>query len=457
MDMLKLNNASPVDMNIMEIRTEVLEPLTKSDDLVKFVLDKKGILNSGSTISFQIVKSADESNKNCFLPIKTGALSLFKRVILKIGGKTIQTTDEVGLYSTFLRSFKTQEEKLGIDQCMIGSNDRLCNSLENDGTLQMRDADYSNDTTSTCPERLRITSSVDTTPEWSVKLHQLFPMLRNLALPLYLLDEQMTIELVLNKQSSSQNGIIACFTDGTSNTEVKPVLDSFKLLSDHLYYGDDRLEELARSVNSQEGIVIPYTDMNCIRSAYSTTLATSNHDISRDLQLSGQSVKSIVLADVDKTSSNALLGEYHVDAYKRPDSYNLKINDRLMYNKPIERESQKLNELSSVMGRDLHISMPEYSFNGNIDPAGVRTTELISDSTFEGISMKDNLTSSQHWVGIDTTTNPFKEVGNGMRSNKQITFERTVNTKDNESRDLKYFVHIERMLQMRGGYVNVTA
>ena len=142
--MLKLNNVSPSEQSVMQVRTEVLEPLTANSQYVKFVLDKKGILNSGSTITFQLVKSSTNGDHRCFLPIKTGALSMFKRVSLKIGGKTIQTTDEVGLYSTFLRSFKTQEEKVGIDQSMIGTNDRMCNSLENNGELQMRDAVYTN-------------------------------------------------------------------------------------------------------------------------------------------------------------------------------------------------------------------------------------------------------------------------------------------------------------------------
>ena len=197
--------------------------------------------------------------------------------------------------------------------------------------------------------------------------------------------------------------------------------------------------------------------MNCIRSAYTTAGAESNKDVSRDLQLSGQSIKSIILADVNTTRGNKLLGKYCVDGYHEPDNYNIKINDRLMYSKPIERESQKLNELANVMGRDLHISMGEYSYAGIVDESFAEQTHFFSAATFEGQEMRSNLENSQHWIGIDTITNPFKEVGNGLRSNKQITFERKVTTQAGTARELKYFVHVERILQMKGGFINVSS
>mgnify|MGYP003114156702 CR=1 FL=1 len=122
-----------------------------------------------------------------------------------------------------------------------------------------------------------------------------------------------------------------------------------------------------------------------------------------------------------------------------------------MYPKKIRRETKKLNELSKVMNRDLNVSLGEYSKNGN-------GTQMLSAATYEGHAMTE-LQNKQHYIGVDLVTNPFKAFGNGVKTNKQITFERTVTipATTTENRQLKYFVHNERMLQIKNGLVSITA
>ena len=74
--------------------TEILEPVSFSQNECRFVLSNKGILHSNSRITFALDGTVFDPGgvtpgKNAFLPINVGIASILQRVRLTIGGKTV--------------------------------------------------------------------------------------------------------------------------------------------------------------------------------------------------------------------------------------------------------------------------------------------------------------------------------------------------------------------------------
>ena len=108
-------NVKPLPtIQTMNVETNTLDPIVINQSFCRFVLEKKGILDVGSTITFSVHPVTAGSNK-CFLPIKTGIHSLIKRAVLKVGTKTIANSDEYAYYQTMKRAFKIDCEMLSTE------------------------------------------------------------------------------------------------------------------------------------------------------------------------------------------------------------------------------------------------------------------------------------------------------------------------------------------------------
>ena len=82
-DFLSGVGAELTDME-QRIDTDILEPVVFSDNFIRFQLQRKGLLNPQSRITFSFTNPAIASS---FLPLGTGIGSLIQRATLKIGGK----------------------------------------------------------------------------------------------------------------------------------------------------------------------------------------------------------------------------------------------------------------------------------------------------------------------------------------------------------------------------------
>ena len=94
-------------VDTMDIDTNILNPVVRTDTFMRFVLMKKGILDPGSCIAL----SVDAGSTNGVLPIATGIHALVKQAVLRIGSKVVAVTDNYPDYATIRRQFQTQEEK----------------------------------------------------------------------------------------------------------------------------------------------------------------------------------------------------------------------------------------------------------------------------------------------------------------------------------------------------------
>lgn len=456
-------------VSTMNIETNVLDPIVINQSFARFVLERKGILDMGSVITLAVTSSPGATGK-AYLPIKTGIHALIKRAVLRIGSKVVAITDEYGTYMTIRRQFKTPEEKSQKDMVKVGTVDVVCPDAEQKGLLQLRDAQYNSDTVAQPLPQFSLKASDQETPLFSVKISELFPAMREIQLPLFLINEPCSIELTFNTQGAvnAQEGTIAVFdaTVAEADKAVQLSTTNVKFLADYLTYDDNRMDQTAKMVMSESGMIIPYEDVVMTTTNFPAVTqpaggAVLTTKIVRDLGLSGMSVRAI-MAHMKKAGVNKLLGQYASDAYDVPDQYNVRINDKQFYPREVTSETYKSYELGQVFGTDISISNAEYSKDVATNKAvadQVVANQPFSASTYAGNAMT-SLLGSQHYLGVDLTVSPLNAPGVGQQVGQkpiQMLHTLTSTNTDFGGRDVKYFSTVERLMTLKGGQVMVTA
>jgi len=467
-DALKLTPMSTVDT--MNIETSVLDPITISQSQAKFVLENKGILDVGSTFTFSVHPVVAGDDK-CFLPIKTGIHALIQRAVLKVGTKVLAQSDEYSYFQTMKRAHKTNEEKSQKDFILVGSTDVLQPDNQGTGFYQLQDVDYSVSATSTIDPSVRLRSSTTECPVFSIKLSELFPMMRSVQLPLFLMSEPVSVELTFRKQvnSTATLGTIAVFENAyAGDTSITVGTENVKFLADYLTYTDDRMEETARIVNSEDGLIMPYEDLVLTNTNLPPLPAPPavgtpvKQNFTREIGLSGLNVRSLLIHDKATLATyvDELLGQYMSTAYQVSDAYNFRINDQLVYSRDIINEARKAEQLSKVFNTMINCLAGEYSFDPITDkqtPDHTQTNPVISTNTVQGISMR-TIQGQSHYEGLDLSLTPTNVFGAGTEIGlKPITYNKTItrtNT-ENANRELRIFATVEKAFSLRRGLVSV--
>ncbi|MDA8030962.1 MAG: hypothetical protein MPK62_07535 [Alphaproteobacteria bacterium] len=468
-------------VDTMEIDTNILNPVVRTETFMRFVLMKKGILDPGSCIALSLnCGSADG-----VMPIATGIHALIKQAVLRIGSKVVAVTDKYPEYATMRRQHQTQEEKTRKDMVRSGTMDVICPERDETGAgiggeYSLRNVVKTGTTVLEAPEQFKLTTTGSTNNQYYIKLSQLFPAMRNVSLPLYLINEPCSIEITFNKQASGQNGTIVTFSsDVAAGSDIASVNTADTVfLADYLTYTDDRMQRLAGMVMSQDGLVIPYLDVITTNTSFSAvpqpaaTASTERQEI-HDLGLSGMKVQSILAHYHDKAGSEDTanpLGVYGSKAYTRPVRYNIRVNDKQLYPIDIESETQKAHQLSQVFGTDINIGSGQYSFNPIIvnKTTDVRNYPAGANHYFNNAGLLNvlgaghlllrKLEGNSHYMGADFTIDggvgqgvvcgqtPIRVINNVVHQNTDFS-----------GRDVTYFSIVERQMQIKAGNVTVSA
>ena len=302
----------------------------------------------------------------------------------------------------------------------------------------------------------------------------MFPALRNLTLPLFLIDQQCSIEIVWNKQLTGELGKVAVFdadyvsgggggAGGVTTAEV----DAFnvKFLADYIVYDPERMEQTARQVMSDQGWSTPYEDVVSVSTNFSgigqPAVPTESRE-PRDLGFSGMRLRSILGHHHDPSRDSLLLGQYSSDAYQFPLQYNLRLNDKLVYPQNLESESAKAHQLGQVFGTEVCCCNSEYSLDAIVDKdvAGRPLTNPMITGTVLGLLQGASLEGSQNYTGCDFTIDGLPAVRNGvvvgMKPVQMLSLVTNTNI-DYDGRAVTFFGVVERFMTIKQGLVSVTA
>lgn len=469
----------------MEIKTEVLDPITASNSEIIFQLPKNGILDGGSFVSLAVTSAQGEND--AFFPLNTGIHGLIKSAFLMSGSKVIASTEDYGHYATMIRQFETPEHRAFVEQVKVGNScDRWCEFDQgvvgtapvNGARLIPKDLEYNAGiTTATVPAFIKPTSDDTTTPVFNVALSQLIPFMRSRQLPLFAMKENVFLRLILNTQSVKADGTICCFPSGSGS--VGPIVPSqvnIKFYSDHLYFLDGSMEATQKQIYSENGLSYIYEDSvltttQVPASANPTSPAIQEQRIERDIAVSGRTIRSIMIAEKFTGVSHNLLGQYHADAEQTDTAINFRINEQRYYDRDLVSPSMKYNELSKVMAKPLQVPKQIFSLDSEANKAQTDNS-LNQNSVYigqiEAFQLPDgsntdrtnDLRGKSHYIGVDLTTSGFNVLGNGKRIGvKPITYQTTYKRTHARqgAKEIRFYSNVERVINIKNGEVVVSA
>ena len=370
------------------------------------------------------------------------------------------------------RQFKTAEEKALKDAVKLGTTDNLEPDNAGDGLYQVAGGVFpSSATTETASQvdpAIAIKSDPSTTPVFQVRLSDLFPMARNLQLPLFIINEQVSIELTFNTQvdGAGTRGNVCCFSNAYGGTtEVEVSVPNVQFLADYLTYDDSTMDQTAQLVMSDTGMVIPYEDLlltTATTPQSGAAAAITPTQVSQEIAVANRRVRSILLHQQDNTTPESrLLGRYSSPANNFPESYNIRVNDSLFYNRAIQREAQKYTQLAQVFSADLNVANSEYSLDQCVDKQ--QALRPINNNTFSANTFQGHantlLQGRQHFIGVDMSNSVMNIVGTGtLIGQKPIQFEITYNNSNanDPARTNRYYALVERQFTLKGGNLFVS-
>ena len=489
-DVLKVQPLPSIDT--MTIHTEVLDPITITDQQAVFQIPRTGILDGGSFIQLGATCAAGQNT--CFFPITTGVGALIESVQLKIGGQVVSSTEDFGHFHTLMRQFQTPEHRSHIGMVKEGAcGDRWGTNNgsagANTGNARIGYQDLAYDKTGAVAETpafIRITSDDATTPLFSIKLSQLIPMMKSRQLPLFAMKEHVYLVINFNQQPNAGSiGKIACFGSPEPNgadAKVIPSKVNIKFVSDHLYYTDATMSQTANMINSENGLAFLYEDLILTTSQVEAVAqpaggAPTSQQVQREIAVSGRTVRSLYIADKPRTYVNKVLGEYVSKPPTTETQVNYRINDQRIYDRPLTSPSRKYHELALTAGRPLMCPSQIYSFDADANKAVADRTlnqSSLSNATIDahtpvaGLGAGDGGTGlgtsdvrgCSHYLGLDLSVNGLNQLGNGRLIGVKpieldLQYQRTNN--DYQARTLRTYAMVERTASIKGGEIFISA
>ena len=391
-DLVKIRPIS-TDQTI-DVQTSILEPIISNQTFIKFQFDNKGILHSNSKLQFSITGTA---GKRRFLPLINGIGSVVKRCCLLSNSKTIAEVDDWNHFHAYKSMFLSNESKKERETVLTGrvgayeydysdTADNLSSS-----TLKLDvNRDY-NDGALTLPDTLNL----DNDQTFQINLSDLFPFLKQTQLPLYLMKENITVELHL---ADPVNRFWAEESDTDSAPELTAVQaetmqfdhTKTKFIADYLIYPQDQMDNYQRQVETA-GLTIPYYDYLLTRSTL--TPATNKLTFTRTLGGANRICTKLILANTNDVKDVNSVDNVYNSQYKTVGDdvtverlkVQIKYNDRNLFPRPIENSALMFNHLQACEGVPPFITKQEWD--------GTRADGISAD-TVEGYSTRTALTEA---------------------------------------------------------------
>ena len=386
-DLLRVGSI-PSNQSAM-IDTDILEPVIFSESFIRFQLVNKGFLNPFSRITFQLdnVSSASATNARSTLPLNIGVHALIQNATLKIGTKTICELADYNYYQAYKSMFLANETNKEREQYLSSRGishsqtyDRLtdtCNFIGLDNGKDYNESASGTATGLSC----RDLQLVNNGGVFSITLEELFPLFKNTAFPLYMLNTDMPVQIELTLASSedgsriSTNGETANASTTRTNLNVPMTINrnECRLIADYTTYDGNLMTAYA---NKNKNMSWTYMDYQLTKTSLSSVQGLNQI---RNVGGAGRLVPRMFVSISQGTNGslvgngtpyNRILNQYSAEAnletgtaFGRLTS-NVKKNDKFIF--PIDRSNTALHfhGVADTEGMIPFVSRDEYGRQG---------------------------------------------------------------------------------------------
>ena len=421
---------------VMDVETSMLEPVQHSQSTCRFVLENKGILHSNSKI---VVSMTDPgATERAYFPINIGVFSLIKSARLMSGGKTLIETQDQNVLTAYESMFISNEHNVEREIFTTGrfmnhqfKYDINASGAKAQGLMIDPGMDYDQDS-----DAVQIPSQIELSQEaqFQLPLDSLFPMLKTQQLPLYMMNEQVTIELEFEPSAGRmwQSGAEAInFDIDTSET---------KLIADYIYYPGEMMSAYA---NANKNLTLTYMNYRLSK----TSIDTGTELKVRNVGGNGRIVTKVIagLQDDNQTFVENCVGKYHslfpggAGNSAGNIKLNVKYNNHLLYPLDVSNTAHHQHNVAQAQGMVPFVSRFEYGGEGGL--------LSFADVSLDGSEMRGNLQGRFGWQAHRLNRNE--------RVNSRGIEYHTTYTTNSGSRTQRVYLEIVRMATLSDGKFSV--
>tara|TARA_R100001463_G_scaffold1643_1_gene7184 strand:- start:10713 stop:12287 length:1575 start_codon:yes stop_codon:yes gene_type:complete len=399
-----LLNASSNEDQTLEIHSEILEPLAHSQTLARWEIPHKNIMDSDSVLIWNINwelqngGTADHRTDGSMVGLPLAVAGLYdtiKRARLYVNGKIISELNEVGKYLTLKSNFQPHEVKTEVSDLFSYADNELANpSGQVSGKvqkIQRTPGDKELGLYQNANNNYRV--------EASLKLHQLFSVLKDAQLDTNSINGKIMIEIDWNVSGVSNNA--TWVGSGVAEADKKLTITQPRLILDFLTYNDEVLAQIKNTIfGDGPGINMPYREVALVRKNINPTAQNTAQSQDFAIGMTGRAVQKIFVAkvmNVEGNDVNNLMGECRSDLLQGQE-WNIRVNDLMIFDRNVNNRAEEFNYVQQT--GEAQFTCPPASFEKR-------------DSTINaGYTTDDN-----QWVAtqamINTNTTPANLQGTG--------------------------------------------
>jgi len=417
-----------------EIESDVLRPVVFSSDnkFARFELEPKGHLSASSSISFSIVPNAGVTR--AFFPVNIGVHSLIDRAVLRTSsGRVICDIEDFGHFSSLRSMLKDNNTQTQREQYLSGRDmdyeliytDKNNVKADKYGLSNGREYTQSGildaDTATSYGKaqvaglghhNFQYITTQDNrsglSPSFSIALHDLFPFLANSQnrLPLFMFEnDRVQIELYFSDVKNVRVCQAKKADPQVTNLDYLIDQNSLELISDHIFYPSQSLQQMKDAEPSQMG----YMDYILSKQTITANGGATDTAQTNIRNIGGSSrIVTRVFAGYVPTGNqeNTFLNKYTALGMSEPRvadrnanrqsgqlESNLFMNERFLFPLNIKNNSRHFFNLYDTSKRHYHVPREVYSDSGN--------ALLVNDGNrgYEGHN-QDELYGKQFWQGF---------------------------------------------------------
>jgi hypothetical protein len=348
-----LLNATTNEDQTLEIHSEILEPLSHSQLISRFEIPHKNILDSDSILIWNVNCNTgfDATGlQQVNLPhLWSGLYDTLKRARLYVNGKIISELNEVGKYLAIKNHFTPHEVKTELNDIFSYSNNNIRND---DGLLNVGGQETNNTPGSRRLGPSTATAGHDYPVECSLKLHQLFAVLKDAQLDTNNIEGKIMIELDWEPlNSSATNSPVQQVGAGLDAANKVVTVSTPRLILDFLTYNAEVQAQIKNAIYGDgPGVNMPYREIALVRKTLPAGLAGANLTLDMNIGMTGRAVQKIYVAKVMNCAGNDVqdvLGESRSDLLQNQ-SWNIRINDLMIYDRDVNNRAEEFNYLQQT-------------------------------------------------------------------------------------------------------------
>ena len=384
-----LNIKSIPTNSLMNVESDVLEPLTFSQSEAIWELPAKGFLHPGSSIEVGFSLGSTAANR-VFPFLGVGVHSLVRRAVLRTtAGRVINDTDDYNSLASAKSLFKNNSSNKEREQYTSGrqidfqvqyavGNDvattdfttvaagtggyGICNNLEYNELVPATPADEGSQGQNV---QTHLLNKMEST--FQLKIAELFPYFEmGNQLPLFLLPNEK-IQIVLYWANSTGTQRFAISNGDAADEVINMERTKCKFIADYTFYDGELMDRFREEYKN--GMTFQYNDTRLSKQTVTVGQALSN---TRNLGGNGMFVDNVMWNYNTPTATGELklLGEYNAAAptalgvSRNKLTSNLFINSEFLFPQSVSNPARHFHNLKEASGAVPFISRQCYSGQG---------------------------------------------------------------------------------------------